>query len=108
VPSGWPLCAGRWLSSICGHLEEIASFCQANIAEAISLAKELNDMNALANALPWAAGVAYNERNPCGGSSGQRQFEGPPDHGHLAPGPLTQAVAGGRFGRDRPLAVVPR
>ena len=36
------------------HLGEIAS-CQANMDEAISLAKELNDMNALALALDWAA-----------------------------------------------------
>ena len=34
------------------------------IAEAISLAKELNDMPALANALNWAAILAYFERNP--------------------------------------------
>jgi predicted ATPase len=45
------------------HLGEIAS-CQATIAEAISLAKELHDMNALAIALSWAAGMAANERNP--------------------------------------------
>ena len=45
------------------HLGEIAS-CQATIAEAISLAKELNDMNALAIALSWGAGMAANERNP--------------------------------------------
>jgi tetratricopeptide (TPR) repeat protein len=45
------------------HLGEIAS-CHANIAEAISLAKELNDMNALAIALAWAAAVAANERYP--------------------------------------------
>jgi tetratricopeptide (TPR) repeat protein len=45
------------------HLGEIAS-CQASIAEAISLAKELNDNNALAIALVWAAGMAVNERNP--------------------------------------------
>ena len=32
--------------------------------EAISLAKELNDMNALAMALGWAAGLAEIERNP--------------------------------------------
>jgi tetratricopeptide (TPR) repeat protein len=44
-------------------LGEVAS-CQATIAEAISLAKELNDMNSLAIALSWAAGLAYNERNP--------------------------------------------
>jgi tetratricopeptide (TPR) repeat protein len=45
------------------HLGEIAS-CQATIAEAISLAKELNDMNALAIVLSWAANMAANERNP--------------------------------------------
>ena len=45
------------------HFGEIAS-CQATIAEAISLAKELNDMNALAIALAWAASLAANERNP--------------------------------------------
>ena len=36
------------------HFGEIAS-CQATMAEAISLAKELNDMHALALALNWAA-----------------------------------------------------
>jgi tetratricopeptide (TPR) repeat protein len=45
------------------HFGEIAS-CQATIVEAISLAKELNDMNALAIALTWATGMAANERNP--------------------------------------------
>jgi tetratricopeptide (TPR) repeat protein len=45
------------------HLGEIAS-CQANLDEAISLAQKLNDTNALALALNWAANVAYNERNP--------------------------------------------
>ena len=45
------------------HFGEIAS-CRATIAEAISLAKQLNDMNALAIALAWAAGMAANERNP--------------------------------------------
>jgi predicted ATPase len=45
------------------HLGEIAS-CQANLDEAISLAKELNDTNALALALNWAALLAYLERNP--------------------------------------------
>src|SRR6516164_6538737 len=45
------------------HLGEIA-VCQATIAEAIAVAKELHDMNALANALAWAAGFATNERNP--------------------------------------------
>jgi serine/threonine protein kinase len=45
------------------HLGEIAS-CQPNMDEAISTAKELNDMNALALALAWAAVLAYFERNP--------------------------------------------
>jgi hypothetical protein len=45
------------------HLGEIAS-AQANMAEAISLAKELKDMNALAHALTWAACLAAIERNP--------------------------------------------
>jgi serine/threonine protein kinase/tetratricopeptide (TPR) repeat protein len=45
------------------HLGEIAS-CQANLDKAISLAKELNDTNALALVLNWAANVAYNERDP--------------------------------------------
>jgi serine/threonine protein kinase/tetratricopeptide (TPR) repeat protein len=45
------------------HLGEIAS-CRATIAEAISLAKKLNDTNALAIALGWAADIAYSQRNP--------------------------------------------
>jgi predicted ATPase len=45
------------------HLGKIAS-CQALIDEAISLAKELNDMGALALALQWATTLAYYERNP--------------------------------------------
>jgi serine/threonine protein kinase len=45
------------------HLGEIA-VCRANIAEAISLAKELKDMHALAVALAWAAVLAYYERHP--------------------------------------------
>ncbi len=45
------------------HLGEIAS-CKANMEEAISLAKELNDMNALALALDWAAMLGSCERNP--------------------------------------------
>jgi tetratricopeptide (TPR) repeat protein len=54
------LCHGalsQWL------LGEIAS-CKANVEEAISLAKELNDMNALALALDWAAMLGNFERNP--------------------------------------------
>ena len=45
------------------HLGEIAS-CQATMAEAISLAKELNDLNALALALHFAEYLAHYERNP--------------------------------------------
>jgi Anaphase-promoting complex subunit 5 len=44
------------------HLGKIAS-CQALISEAISLAKELNDMSSLALALQWATNLAYYERN---------------------------------------------
>jgi hypothetical protein len=45
------------------HRGEISS-CQAIMAEAISLAKELKDMHALAGALNWAASLAANELNP--------------------------------------------
>src|SRR5580704_2998048 len=45
------------------NLEEIAS-CQAMMDEAISLAKELKDMHALAMALAWTAGLCRCERNP--------------------------------------------
>jgi tetratricopeptide (TPR) repeat protein len=45
------------------HLGEIAT-CQAKLDEAISLAKKLKDMHALAVALSWAAGLAEIERNP--------------------------------------------
>ena len=38
--------------------------CQATIAEAISLAKALDDMTALAVALRFAAHLAHYERNP--------------------------------------------
>jgi serine/threonine protein kinase/predicted ATPase len=56
------VCLG--LAAICEwHLGEIAS-CQALIDEAISLAKELKDMSALALALQWATNLAYYERNP--------------------------------------------
>jgi tetratricopeptide (TPR) repeat protein len=44
------------------HLGETAS-CTARQDEAISLAKELNDMHALAEALGWAGGLAIIERN---------------------------------------------
>jgi predicted ATPase len=45
------------------HLGEIASS-QATIAEAISMAKELNDMHGLAVALYFAARLYLNERHP--------------------------------------------
>jgi len=45
------------------HLGEFSSS-HAAIAEAISLAKELNDMPALAQALNWAVVLGYYERNP--------------------------------------------
>jgi tetratricopeptide (TPR) repeat protein len=45
------------------HLVEIAS-CKAKIDEAISLAKELKDMHALAVALGWATVLGQCERNP--------------------------------------------
>jgi predicted ATPase len=45
------------------HLGEIAS-CRATMAEAISLAKELNDMGALAIALAFGAVLGHFERNP--------------------------------------------
>jgi serine/threonine protein kinase len=45
------------------NMGEIAS-CRATIAEAISLAKELNDMHGLASALGWAANFGYVERHP--------------------------------------------
>jgi hypothetical protein len=44
------------------HLGEIAA-CQATMAEVIALAKELNDMHALAQALWSAAVLAHYERN---------------------------------------------
>jgi tetratricopeptide (TPR) repeat protein len=45
------------------HLGETAS-CQAKMDEAISLAKKLNDINALALALNWAVMLGSCERNP--------------------------------------------
>ncbi len=44
------------------HFEEIAS-CHATMAEAIALAKELNDMHGLAVALSYAAQLAYFEHD---------------------------------------------
>jgi len=45
------------------HFGEIAS-CQADLAQAISLAKELNDMYALGHALWFAGFLGHFERNP--------------------------------------------
>jgi hypothetical protein len=45
------------------HMGEIAS-CQATMLEAISLAKELNDMHALAIALCWSGWLAHFEGIP--------------------------------------------
>jgi predicted ATPase len=45
------------------HFGEITS-CQATMAEGISLAKDLNDMHALAVVLCWAAILGHFERNP--------------------------------------------
>ncbi|MBV9644969.1 MAG: hypothetical protein JO334_15510 [Verrucomicrobia bacterium] len=45
------------------HIGEITS-CHATLEEAISLARELNDMHALANALTCAAILGQIERNP--------------------------------------------
>jgi tetratricopeptide (TPR) repeat protein len=45
------------------HLGEIGS-CKANMNEAISLARKLNDVHALAFALNWAAKLGNCERNP--------------------------------------------
>jgi tetratricopeptide (TPR) repeat protein len=45
------------------HLGKIGSS-RAAIAQAISLARELNDQPALANSLNWAVILAYCERNP--------------------------------------------
>jgi len=45
------------------HFGEIAS-CQAKMAEAIALAKEVNDMHGLAVALCYAAILAHSNRNP--------------------------------------------
>jgi predicted ATPase len=45
------------------HLGEIAA-CQTSMDQAISLAKQLNDANALVHALNIAACLAYQQRNP--------------------------------------------
>jgi adenylate cyclase len=62
-PDTRPVACLCYLAGSEWHLGEIAS-CQATIAEAISIAKEVNDMHALALALYWAARLAADERNP--------------------------------------------
>ena len=52
-----------YLTESAWYLGEIA-FCKATIAEAISIAKELKDRNALAQVLNFAALVGQLERNP--------------------------------------------
>jgi len=61
-PDTPPVACLCYLAGSQWHLGEIAS-CQATIAEAISIAKEVNDMHALALALYWAARLAADERN---------------------------------------------
>jgi tetratricopeptide (TPR) repeat protein len=62
-PDTPPVACLCYLAGSDWHLGEIASS-QATIAEAISIAKEVNDMHALALALYWAARLAKLERNP--------------------------------------------
>ena len=54
------LCHQAWID---WHFGEIVS-CHLTMAEAISLAKQLNDMHGLALALSHAAVLGYVERNP--------------------------------------------
>jgi hypothetical protein len=56
-------CLCQWAMSA-WYLGETAVSCQAYMNEAISTAKELNDMNGLVFALAWAAGLGHAERNP--------------------------------------------
>jgi tetratricopeptide (TPR) repeat protein len=59
-----PVVTCLWIEALSKwHFGEIAS-CHAPISEAISLAKELNDMHALAVVLWHAAWLAQYERNP--------------------------------------------
>jgi hypothetical protein len=60
APSVLCLC---WEAMSEWHIGEIAS-CQPTMAEAISLAKELNDTHTLAVALLWAAILGHLEGNP--------------------------------------------
>jgi Anaphase-promoting complex subunit 5 len=64
----WRSCVGstgiRFMRLSAWYLGETAVACQAYMNEAISTAKELNDMNGLVFALAWAAGLGHPERNP--------------------------------------------
>jgi hypothetical protein len=58
-----PVCWLCYEAILDRHFGEIAS-CQAKIAEAIALAKKLNDMHGLAVALCYAVFLGQHERNP--------------------------------------------
>jgi tetratricopeptide (TPR) repeat protein len=59
-----PAVACLFFRALCEwHFGELAS-CKTTMAEAIALAKELNDMHGLAVALNYAAVLGYLERNP--------------------------------------------
>jgi predicted ATPase len=58
-----PVCCLCYKAVLAWHFGEIAS-CPAKIAEAIALAKKLNDMHGLAVALCYAAFLGHYERNP--------------------------------------------
>jgi ATP/maltotriose-dependent transcriptional regulator MalT len=62
-PDTPPVACLCYLAGAEWHRGEISS-CKAIIAEAISIAKQVNDMHALALALYWAARLAADERNP--------------------------------------------
>jgi predicted ATPase len=62
LESGTVVCIG--MAAICEwHFDHTASS-QALINEAISLAKELNDISALALTIQWATNLAYYDHNP--------------------------------------------
>jgi len=58
-----PVCCLCNEAALDWHFGEIAT-CQAKMAEAIALAKKLNDMHGLAVALCWAAILGHHKRNP--------------------------------------------
>ena len=59
-----PIVSCLWYEAMCEwHLGEIAA-CQSTMSEAIALAKELNDVHALAMVLCFAGFLAYFKRDP--------------------------------------------